>query len=486
MNNVENILNISELDMNCKSEEYLITHINELRKSLINYYQISINFKYLMENLIKSFLKEIHSSESIPLSISKTIISNIRNLNNNLNDYDYKNNLFFEEVKDLYKKMKERINEFSYESNKAFPKNAKDLNKKMKEKKKEISIKLVDEKYIELKKENDRLKQKVLYFDKKIKNYKDSEEEEIFKLKAKNEELLRKIDEKNVIITKLKKEYLYSNNTEIINFISDGNNEIEEKKENTLLKNQLLEKKKELEELNKKLRKITNEDEQKTIILKRLGIEVLSGVEFKTNSESEKKEGWEEIINKYKKENQNLKDFIEVENQKNDFIMKKLVNEKEELEKKTKLLLKENNDLKNKFIELDNEYKKISNEGNINNICINNVINSKELNNLISNLIKEIKDFRSQTSSLSNMDINKIKISYNDKPKEEEYDKNKIAFLAKNKENMDNILIDCPKVYEISEKYKQTDFKYNKLKHLIREFIKTNNKIELCKFLENN
>lgn len=325
-----NEFNIGEIDKNQKDNEYLITSINDLGKALINYRQKTKNFKNIMTNHINSFQKEINTFEHIPLNAGKKIINFIHMLKEYLIDNESNNFLFFEEAKESYKKMKG---------------NEKDINKPH---------------------------QKNLYLE-KHKNLIDSSKE-IDELKSKNEELMKKISRKELLINELKKEYLFLNNIENTNFISDIN--IDEKKQNLLLIKKCSEQKKEIECLNKKLKKIMNEDELKNNILKANGITVIDGIELKNTSKDEIKEDWKDTIDKYQKENNNLKDFIDIEKQRNDLLMQSLLKENKELESKIKLLEEQNNELKKKYEELNKEYIiNNSNRESINNISINTTFN---------------------------------------------------------------------------------------------------------------
>ena len=308
-----NILNIVELDANLEQNGNLILYINDYIKTLQNYHQKTIYFIDNMINLINSFQNEINTFQNIPLNISTKIFKKIHTLKNSICDYEINNMNFFEETKDLYKKMKE---------------NQEDINNKP--------------------------QQNNLNF------------------KAKNEELRRDLAAKDIILARLKKEYLFLNNKEISNSLSDENTESEKNKKIILLKKKLLEKEKEIEDLNEKLKKVIKEDNQKNSILKRFGIEIFCGVKLEKIPKDKIIEDYEDKIEKYKNEIQDLKDIIDIKNEENSFLEKNLFfKEKEGLEKKIKLLEEENENLKKKY----QEYIINPNKGSINNISINNMYN---------------------------------------------------------------------------------------------------------------
>lgn len=334
--------------------------------------------------------------------------------------------------------------------------------------------------------------------------------------KEEKERLLRELEAKTMILNDLKIEHLelkekmkrYENEISDLNL--KYNKDFYSKDEYLNLKLEYLKQKKNIEELNEDLRKNIEENEQKNEILKRNGIKRIVGLGFEFEISNEK------IIENYiyenqllKQQNQNLKEIADVASQKkkilkeyldfekekelkNKTYQKEISNLKLEKEKNEKEYEKEIRNLKLENEELKSSIKNIKrkNTNSINNISINNMIDTKEY----ITLKKEVEELKQKCDLLSEINIESLKRScFESKLKEGEYDKSAMESLLKKYEDLSNLKVDFPRLdkliqnFELADyNFKETEYNYNLLISKVKELLLTNNKKakdELCKLV---
>ena len=323
--------------------------------------------------------------------------------------------------------------------------------------------------------------------------------------KEEKEALLRQLEAKTMILNDLKIEHLelkekmerYENEISDLNL--KNNKDFYSKDEYLSLKLEYLKQKKIIEELNEDLRKNIEENEQKSEMLKRNGIKKIVGLDFELKIENEK------IIENYiyenqllKQQNQNLKEIADVASQKkkilkeyldfekekelkNKAYQKEISNLKLEKEKNEKEYEKEIRNLKLENEELKSSIKNIKrNNNSINNISINNMIDTKEY----ITLKKEVEELKQKCDLLSEINIESLKRScFESKLKEGEYDKSAMESLLKKYEDLSNLKVDFPRLdkliqnFELADyNFKETEYNYNLLISKVKELLLTNNK----------
>ena len=324
--------------------------------------------------------------------------------------------------------------------------------------------------------------------------------------KEEKEALLRQLEAKTMILNDLKIEHLelkekmerYENEISDLNL--EYNKDFYSKDEYLSLKLEYLKQKKIIEELNEDLRKNIEENEQKSEMLKRNGIKKIVGLDFELKIENEK------IIENYiyenqllKQQNQNLKEIADVASQKkkilkeyldfekekelkNKAYQKEISNLKLEKEKNEKEYEKEIRNLKLENEELKSSIKNIKrkNTNSINNISINNMIDTKEY----ITLKKEVEELKQKCDLLSEINIESLKRScFESKLKEGEYDKSAMESLLKKYEDLSNLKVDFPRLdkliqnFELADyNFKETEYNYNLLISKVKELLLTNNK----------
>ena len=324
--------------------------------------------------------------------------------------------------------------------------------------------------------------------------------------KKEKEALLRQLEAKTMILNDIKIEHLelkekmerYENEISDLNL--EYNKDFYSKDEYLSLKLEYLKQKKIIEELNEDLRKNIEENEQKSEMLKRNGIEKIVGLNFERKISNEK------IIENYiyenqllKQQNQNLKEIADVASQKkkilkeyldfekekelkNKAYQKEISNLKLEKEKNEKEYEKEIRNLKLENEELKSSIKNIKrkNTNSINNISINNMIDTKEY----ITLKKEVEELKQKCDLLSEINIESLKRScFESKLKEGEYDKSAMESLLKKYEDLSNLKVDFPRLdkliqnFELADyNFKETEYNYNLLISKVKELLLTNNK----------
>lgn len=180
-----------------------------------------------------------------------------------------------------------------------------------------------------------------------------------------------------------------------------------------------------------------------------------------------------------------LKEYLNFEKEKklkNKKYQKEISNLKSEKEKNEKEYEKEIRNLKLENEELKSTIKNIkrNNNNSINNISINNMIDTKEY----INLKKEVDELKQKCDLLSGINIESLKRScFEAKSKEGEYDKSAMESLFKKCEELSNLKIDFPIIDKLIQSYvladynyKETEYNYNLLISKAKELLLTNNK----------
>jgi hypothetical protein len=322
--------------------------------------------------------------------------------------------------------------------------------------------------------------------------------------KEEKEALLKELEAKTMILNELKiehlelKEKMEKYKKEISDLNRKNNKNFYSKDEYLSLKLEYLNKKEIIKELNDKLRKYMEENKQKSEILKINGIKDFAGIGFKMTRD--------EIIENYinenerlERQNQNLKEMADDASQKKK-IIKEYLNFEKEKELKNKKYQKEISNLKSEKEKNEKEYEKEirnlkleneelkstiknikrNNNNSINNISINNMIDTKEY----ITLKKEVDELKQKCDLLSGINIESLKRScFEAKSKEGEYDKSAMESLFKKCEELSNLKIDFPIIDKLIQNYvladynyKETKYNYNLLISKVKEFLLTNNK----------
>ena len=329
--------------------------------------------------------------------------------------------------------------------------------------------------------------------------------------KEEKEALIRQLEAKNMLLNDLKVEYfelkekMERKEKEISQLNRENNKDFYSKEEYLSLYTEFLNQNKIIEELNEELKKNIEENKQKSEILKKKGIKYLAGIEQEMTKE--------EIIENYiienkdlKQQNKDLKEIADVASQKKKILKEYLDYEKQkDLKNKTYQKeisnLKSENEKKEKEInnlKLENEQLKLSfknikrnnNTNSINNISINNMIDTKEY----ITLKKEVEELKQKCDLLSKINIESLKRScFDTKPKDGEYDKSAMFSLIEKYEDLSNLKVDFPRLdkliqnYEQADyNYKETEYNYNLLISKVKELLLTNDKKtkdELCKLI---
>ena len=323
--------------------------------------------------------------------------------------------------------------------------------------------------------------------------------------KEEKEALLKELEAKTMILNKLKiehlelKEKMEKYKKEISDLNRKNNKNFYSKDEYLSLKSEYLKQKETIKELNDELRKSIEENKQKSEILKMNGIKDFAGIGLTMTRD--------EIIENYKNENERLelqnqilkemaddasqkkkilKEYLNFEKEKelkNKKYQKEISNLKSEKEKNEKEYEKEIRNLKLENEELKSTIKNIkrnNNNNSINNISINNMIDTKEY----ITLKKEVDELKQKCDLLSGINIESLKRScFEAKSKEGEYDKSAMESLFKKCEELSNLKIDFPIIDKLIQSYvladynyKETEYNYNLLISKAKELLLTNNK----------
>ena len=482
MSNESNESITSETDISIEEEKEFISKINDLGSLITNFYQISVWNNENLSKTLKSLLNEL-----IFLTFHENISNKINRysleLINEINSIDFQLRLFLEKVKNLYEIMKEKKHIFSRITNSNY------------------RIKLDNNKDNNLSKES-------LY----IKEY--------------NKKLLKEIETKVLKINQLELQIL----------------QLKEDKDS-------LNQKQIITELNEQIKKISIENEQQRKILEQNGIEIVGG-EILNISKEDILQRYQNENEKLKKKIKLLEEKSYFSNENINLIQSDIYDENIDLKNKIKESEKEKNKVKiegEPLVKINDEMKnKIeNNEEEINNLKINNLNLARDFNDLnykykdleknnpnnkiindinnininlndkiscdgvINNLIplikeneilknenekleKKIKKFKDEKKFISELDLDSIKGIYLENLSEEEkYNIKKMPVQSRNKDILQNILLDYPNIYNIIYNYRKLE--YNKEEYIImvekskdllkKEINDKNLRIELSKIL---
>ena len=399
--NIENKLNEEIKKLKEENNNQRINNeeiINSLKNDLDKLNQDKNNLQNEKDNIVISFNKKINdiNSEKNNLIKEKQKIEN--SLNINITKIKQEKNNILENEK-LINSLKKNIEELNTEKNK-LNKEKEKLELSLQNKKDELN-----EEIINLKKENDNLKNNILEKDNCIKELQEKKEENRL-IAQENQELIKQITElnnKNINLSKEKEDLEKDNNKKIeeYNILFKENQELLQ--ENLELKNQI----KEFEEINSNL----------NIKIEKHGEEI---IQYNTELKKQKN-----LINELNKKILNLKDKnneydnevlnlnnkisqlnINIE-EKNNLINKYFINIKEEQNKKI-ILEEKNKDLLAKISRLQNDLDKIiEKKQQYNTINTNSNIDKDTIINQKEHFYRRFR--RLHTSKTNNNDL-----KYND------------------------------------------------------------------------
>ena len=452
---------------------------NDLRDKISKFFKDSKIINDSINENAKIFEYIINKSQPIPKPISEKLINNCFNLKTNINTHDKNLKNFFEDAKNVFKNIKEHNNKQKIYCNS-------DIGFRLNE---SNNLKLEN---AELKKKINDAQAKIVYYEKKIKNFE-------IKLAENNNSKAQKENNNKEKIEN------FDNNSFLTEYINNLKQDLATK--DTLL----IKLKIEIFDLNEKLKKlneisnsnINNNYENYESSLKEECKSLKNKISLQNEEIDElKKELTQfkdsmEIINdpesaseKYKREIKSLKQQIQILKEALDFqkkneniitlyLEKDKNNEVKNYENEIKSLKKEIENLNNTINELKNNQQEnikssinsINNLGNskINNININNMNNNDDYLRLVSKLKQLEKD------------IEKLRKCY--------FENNSKDNIIENNRFQDNNIDSF--FYKILEHIKRMYSKYNSFKEVVKNFIEKaqfnpqnkNYYTEICKYI---
>ena len=284
-----------------------------------------------------------------------------------------------------------------------------------------------------------------------------------------NEELLN-VKKDNELL----KNKIMSNEKKIMEFKNKGSNNNEDldilNKEIDNLKNENMALKSNNEKLTNQLKNVLDNN----------NINNINSINENKKDDTIKKqneeiEGFKQLVSKLQKEREKNDDVNNTLKRENEKIKNQLI-------RLSKTLPEEYNELQKQYKELESKYyQNVKNKNSINSTPQKNVVEeqlTKELNlakkeidtikKKNSELIKQLEEKEIKKNCYDNKSEDGNKSNY-----EEEFDLRKMAKGARDKNRSQDINIDYPGVQAIKEKYRELDFFYNSLETLVKKLLLT-------------
>ena len=451
-----------------------------------------------------------NSNDNISKNIENMNQNYYKNYINKINFLEKENNIFKHKLNELNDKFSQRTKNIEKENIlfkkeiielknqvKTEVKKSEDLNKLYQEQKikYECELSKIYDKRTELSKflsnknsEITNLQQEIMAKDKELENYKKLINKKEFKsINEENDKLMQYYN--NIIKEKETKELKLNSQINILN------------EQNSIISTQNEKRKKEIIDLNNKIKELEFELSIKNKEINSISKEVKKGSTINNKKTADSNE-LELTIKKLKDENDGLKEFT--------LKQQKILMDNEKKDEKISMLQKEKEILKQYFIDLnmpipssqlkDSNYKQSKKKNKTfeskftEEDCFNILMQLNEAKKEISTLKKKNEEL------LNDLDSKKLKredylnhIS-EDNPLsnyEEEFDLKKMARGVKEKNRSQDINIDYPGIQHIKEKYRELYFYYNSLEELIKKMLLcstcTNKNrayiVELCKIV---
>ena len=438
---------------------------NEEIKKHNNLYQDKIKF---YQQQIRTIKNELYEKDQAIIEME----------NNNENK--------IKEMKDNYEKKILEVNS----KNKVLEKNFEesqnsncDLNQEMSNLKEQIVAK--DVQILKLKYQIEQLQKQLEELKKQINkdmhnNNKNNSNEHIKKLNEQLEEQQNLNNDLNEELLNVKKDNellknkIMSNEKEIMEYKNKGNKNNEDldvlNKEIDNLKNENMALKSSNEKLTNQLKNVLDNN----------NINNINSINDNNKDDTIKKqneeiEGFKQLISKLQKEREKNDDDNNALKRENEKIKNQLI-------RLSKTLPEEYNELQKQYNELESKYtQKVKNKSSINSTPRKSAVEeqlTKELNlakkeidtikKKNSELIKQLEEKEIKKNCYDNKSEDGNKSNY-----EEEFDLRKMAKGARDKNRSQDINIDYPGVQAIKEKYRELDFYYNSLETLVKKLLLT-------------
>ena len=438
---------------------------NEEIKKNNNLYQDKIKF---YQQQIRTIKNELYEKDQAIIEME----------NNNENK--------IKEMKDNYEKKILEVNS----KNKVLEKNFEesqnsncDLNQEMSNLKEQIVAK--DVQILKLKYQIEQLQKQLEELKKQINkdmhnNNKNNSNEHIKKLNEQLEEQQNLNNDLNEELLNVKKDNellknkIMSNEKEIMEYKNKGNNNNEDldilNKEIDNLKNENMALKSSNEKLTNQLKNVLDNN----------NINNINSINDNNKDDTIKKqneeiEGFKQLISKLQKEREKNDDDNNALKRENEKIKNQLI-------RLSKTLPEEYNELQKQYNELESKYtQKVKNKSSINSTPRKSAVEEqltkelylakKEIDTIKkknSELIKQLEEKEIKKNCYDNKSEDGNKSNY-----EEEFDLRKMAKGARDKNRSQDINIDYPGVQAIKEKYRELDFYYNSLETLVKKLLLT-------------
>ena len=441
-------------------------NLNEsLNRILENYKNENQELKTKFHEKIKYYQEQLKNAKNELLETIKTNMENDIKNNNQILDIknDFDKNM--EEVNNKNKIIDHYLN-LGQEINNNLMNRICQTNQK-------LSVK--EMKIIQLKKEIQQLKEKI----EELYNLKDSNNLNNIDLKIKEENIIlsKELDEQKQTNEKLKEELkVISNEHNIyqkrllslgVKFI--GENEFQISKDEAF------------ERLNDEIEQLKGQNETLKDMIETLTKDFLD----KNKEKKEEKENYDDEILKNQYDEleglkQNTYKYINEQGNNEDEI-NSLKNENDILTKQIMKLSKEYNELQKSYDELENKFKiSLKNE---NKIPISNSNNTSTTNDEIANKLKLVKKENEQIKNknlelISQLEEKELKLNYYNKSEDEnksnyevEFDLLKMVKGSNEKNRSEDINIDYPGIQSVKEKYRELEFNYNSLETLVKQLL---------------